>query len=151
VSQDSKWQRSEWYTDGKGLLAPACPVCSKPLRKEGAKRKTFSNHGVAHLPWNASWDGKCESCGNQFGFKAVDVDLPRVLEVKPATRFYRQTIDSGIAVSGVEIRTVESSKGKPAAAATIFVSMDELQELLGALRGELKVVFDQFDWSEDWT
>lgn len=61
---------SSWLGEGDGLDAPDCPHCSKPLRAADAPREAMYD-GIANLPWNSGWDGRCESCGHVFEVEFV--------------------------------------------------------------------------------
>lgn len=159
------WPFSAWYRAGDGGDAPPCPRCGKPLRSADASRDV-PLPGYCNPPWNAGWDGSCESCGARFELvvhtplgKGVD----RTATVRPASKPYRTFIDEGCVVSGVEVTVTESlgygewPPERPGSVAgeprteRVFLSMAEIVGLARALEGHLSPYREQLDWTHDWT
>jgi hypothetical protein len=149
---ERRWPLSPWAGSAEGVDAPACPRCDRPVRAAGAPRRSYM--GYAQPPWNAGWDGTCDACGHRF---ALVIDQPlhfharRGVTVRPADRFLRVFIDEGLALCGVEITVTEQQHGSEPAEQTVFLAMSDVAALAEALRGELAVWLQMYDWSEDWT
>jgi Double zinc ribbon len=62
VERCNHWDEKE-VTKGKN--APFCPNCGNKVRHDKSVRVPLF-YGEAQLPWNAGWDGICESCDYTF-------------------------------------------------------------------------------------
>lgn len=155
------WQTSFSYEEPKGQTAPVCPECGDKLRRDDSSRDAMFP-GVAYPPWNAGWDGTCGSCNHRFEaiFSALDAldeqvrqffRIERTVKVRPCNRPFRTGIDDGHVLSGVEITVTEKQYSDSTGEQTVFLGMAELRYLFEALKGELAVCQEQFDWTCDWT
>jgi hypothetical protein len=153
---EPRWPYSSWLGNGAGDEAPQCAYCGEPVRLPGSERAT-PLPGHANPPWNAGWDGTCETCGSRFELvinTPLHFDARRTTTFRPASKPYRTFIDEGFVLSGVEV-TVTDEQFAPAGAQarteTLFLSMAEVARLAEALQGRLRIYLEQLDWSHDWT
>jgi hypothetical protein len=148
------WRLKNWFSvDPDGEKPPLCPRCGLPVRAENAQ--THHYIGQANPPWNAGWDGTCASCGQRFTIhiqQQTHFHAMREVIVRPKERFHQTFIDEGVVFSGVEIETIDKPyPGIEANVSKVFISMGELAEILKALKKDQSVLFQQVDWSCDWT
>jgi hypothetical protein len=147
-----RWQISNWYGEGAGKTAPFCPKCGKRISPDGSQ--DVPHMGYANPPWNASWDGSCQHCGFRFELaseQALHINFKRYFRVRPSNKFIQTFIDEAIVLSGIEVTISEDEVGGPSEGTTLFISMAELAQMMEALRKDLSVYFEQYDWSQDWT
>jgi hypothetical protein len=111
--------------------------------------------GICNPPWNAAWNGVCETCGHRFEVVCEtrsDDARTRILSVEPAQQSWPVWVDYVIVFAGVRITVRdEGLTGKDVREQSLFLRMPELLRLVEALKDELKVCLFQYDWDEDST
>lgn len=149
------------YDQPVGITAPLCYKCGSKTRKDEDPRDP-GFPGLSRPPWNAGWNRTCVNCGHRFELaystasKKLQhlydlIGVERKVGVRPANRRFRDGIDSGRMVSGIEIMVSEMQYGSSQEKKAIFLSMAEIRSLQVILTKELSICNDQVDWLCDWT
>lgn len=155
---DKRWSDSQTQAPIEIKTAPDCPFCHQSVRSSWEKRKPIYYTYQDSLPWNAGWDGTCDSCGHKFELKQLDKPwlwyaTKREITVRPAVMPY-QTLPDGLFVRrGVEISVVhENTRDREPRQTKVFLTMNELKAIYAALNNdELSICHQQYGWDEDWT
>jgi hypothetical protein len=159
------WDDKEVKT---GKKAPFCPNCGNKVRHDKSVRVPLF-YGEAQLPWNAGWDGVCESCGYSFevaiehkfnlnnnnpnidNSNINSSNIKRRVIFKPCIIPHQTFVDSGTVLSGIEVSITENQFGREKKETYFYLSIDEVKALFDSLQGKFATSLEQKDWDEHWT